>query len=391
MLSGGKWYAGSMRKKLNEDAWLLFIFGFLLVGLLIGLNLIALDKVGQHRAELFVRKYLDNRFGGEEEKKGDEFDEVAFEGMVASDIVGQVMSVSVASGSGGLVEEIYPGFVGLFGTEDLSKDEVLELISGVGDAWVFVDQEGGGVRRLREGFLKVDSWSSVCDELDEEEIWSLGKEVGDELAGVGVDGVWGPVVDRWNDESEVLEDRTCGIEAKEIVDKSLAYVGGMSEAGVVSVVKHFPGLGGTSIDPHVDLGGVEEVDWDVFDLVLDEVDGVMVTHVRVGGDGLPCSLSGLCVGELVRLREEMGWDFLIFSDAMEMEAIDSYYSPVESAYLAIMSGVDVLVYGGGASEEIQLEVYDDLLDRYYVDERLMQRVDESAKRILEWKNVRNVD
>lgn len=86
---------------------------------------------------------------------------------------------------------------------------------------------------------------------------------------------------------------------------------------------------------------------------------------------------------LVEMRRDN--DFLVFSDAMEMEAVASKLAPVEAAYEAIMAGVDVVVYGAEADPGMQMEVYRGLVEMYRQDEQFAKKVDESVERVLRAK------
>jgi len=318
--------------------------------------------------------------------------------MTPGEKVGQLMAVSfhpessVAS-SGAMLATIKPGFVGLFSEGDLDKEELKRLVGGwqkdakslgMPKMVVMVDQEGGKVQRLKNGFVEIPSWEDVCSEDSVEEVEVLGRQVGEELVSVGVGGVWGPVVDRANPDSKVLAGRTCSASAEKIVAMSEAYVKGLSEAGVMAVVKHYPGLGDTKVDPHMELGSVEMIDTEVFGQLIGVASGVMVTHVNLAGDKLPCTISGRC---LAWLRGEANGDrpVLVWSDAMEMEGLTEAVGDAEGAYQAIMAGVDVLVYGAKADPGMQLGVARSLVESYKSDARFARRVDESVEKVLSLK------
>jgi len=192
------------------------------------------------------------------------------------------------------------------------------------------------------------------------------------------------VVDRVATGSGVLRTRTCGDDPEEIVNKSLALMHGYERGGIVGVVKHYPGLGGTEVDPHVDFGLVEVADGEVFEALIGKVSGVMVTHVGIGEDELPCSVSRKCLAELISLRKRNS-EFLIWSDAMEMGAVTSRLSDEEAAVMAVLAGVDVLVYGTDAPVELVESVHTVLVEQYLNDELFAERVDEVVERGLEFK------
>jgi len=361
------------------------------MGMLIGLGVVVNVWVWWPR-EKIVRVVEEKVEKGSVAGVIDGEDELA--GWSAEQKVGQLFSVAInASVSAELITVVKPGMVGLFGTEEMSREEVGELIeklrqvnaaSGGERLLAWVDQEGGRVQRLAgDGFSDIPDWEEVCEEFEPIEVRELGRKVGEELMDVGVDGVWGPVVDRTNEESRVLRGRTCSEEPEKIVSYAKALIEGYHQAGLMAVVKHYPGLGAISEDPHVELGVVEKVDVEVFELLMKLMDGVMVTHVGLGEGKLPCTISGMCVGDLVRLRN--GKNSLVFSDAMEMEGLTRTLGDEEAVYQAIMAGVEVLVYGAEASMERQIGVYNQLVDLYSEDQHFGERVDSAVKRILEVK------
>ena len=166
-------------------------------------------------------------------------------------------------------------------------------------------------------------------------------------------------------------------------------VKGMQEGGLISCLKHFPGHGSTSADAHYGMSvsdrTLEELRAEEFLPFIQGMEAgaelVMVSHMslpNVTGDNTPCDLSYTIVTEL--LRQELGFEGLIFSDSHEMAAITSYYSCGEAAALAVQAGCDVVLMPMDKQE-----AFNGLLAAVADGRLTMERIDESVLRILTLK------
>jgi beta-N-acetylhexosaminidase len=160
------------------------------------------------------------------------------------------------------------------------------------------------------------------------------------------------------------------------------------EEGVIATAKHFPGHGDTETDSHYGLPIVtydrevlDEVHLPPFQAAIDEgIDSIMTSHIIIEAidPELPATLSEDVLTGL--LREEMGFDGLIVTDAMEMQAITDNWGTGEAAVMAIQAGADIIMAVG--SQAAQLETLDALYDAYQSGELTEERVQESLERIL---------
>ena len=162
-------------------------------------------------------------------------------------------------------------------------------------------------------------------------------------------------------------------------------VEGFKEEGVLCTLKHFPGHGDTATDSHDgiaisnhDLTRLQEVEFVPFSrLVQEGIDFVMVGHItmpQVTEDGLPASLSPQAIA---LLRENIGFDGIVITDAMNMGAIVSYYPDGQAAVQAIQAGVDIVLMPADLEA-----AYLALLDAVGKGEISQTRLDESVRRIL---------
>lgn len=297
-----------------------------------------------------------------------------------------------------------PGLFTLFG-RGISYSQAAETITNLKDRHqifslsplIMVDHEGGKVQRLNgEGFSRLPSWKTVCA-LDVDERQAVLRQSANELSSVGIDIVLAPVLDVGD--NRFLADRVCSIDSYPIVaDRAMDFITVFEEFGIMSVIKHFPGIGQTTKDLHTAYDAIEVLEFDVklYRYIIDQVPliGVMIGHAGVISQDsqLPCSMSEYCVGELSSVYPEV----LIITDALEMNAA-SYdkRNPREPKTLAevsrdaIRAGNNVLLYGEGVSEAELASVVSQLTREYDANEDFKALVDNSVKKIIEYKHALN--
>jgi len=299
-----------------------------------------------------------------------------------------------------------PGFYTLFGNsldlksaksaiQKLKKDTKSDL-----RPWIAVDHEGGQVQRLSgEGFTRLTSWNNMCGEEGDISAKVLRKSA-KELSEAGVDVVFGPVVDAGQSNASFLGNRICADDPNLVVLKSGQYINAFRTEGILSVVKHFPGIGAIKKDLHNSFATTSVSAKDVFiykNLLQYFPDiGVLTSHAGIENqyDDIPCSLSAVCVGEL---SESFG-AVLIFTDALEMKSASYISSASKSAGVkeptlaeiakkAILAGNNVLVFGPNVSPNELNAIYDMLVIEYQQNRDFKEKVDKSVQKILDYKLV----
>ncbi len=215
---------------------------------------------------------------------------------------------------------------------------------------VCVDQEGGHVRRLREthGF---GAWPGA-DETPAEFAW---EGLTNELASVGIDVNFAPCVDvDVNSSCPVIGalGRSYGGDWATVVQRAERSVRAHVEAGVLPVLKHFPGHGSAGTDSHMDLPDItgswsRDRELAVYRRLFERLDvplGVMTGHLLHRGldDRLPASLSRAVTTGL--LREELGFDGLVATDSIDMEGVRAGWSLEQTISLALHAGADLVVH-----------------------------------------------
>ena len=210
-----------------------------------------------------------------------------------------------------------------------------------------------------------------------------------EVKALGFNWSYSPVADVNNNPLNPVIGVRSFSENTELVSRmTAAQVTRYQEEGVIATAKHFPGHGDTETDSHYGLPIVtydrevlDEVHLPPFQEAIDAgIDSIMTSHIIIEAidPELPATLSHDVLTGL--LREEMGFDGLIVTDAMEMRAITDNWGAGEAAVMAIQAGADIVMAVG--SQAAQVETLEALYDAYQSGELTEERVQESLERIL---------
>ena len=185
-------------------------------------------------------------------------------------------------------------------------------------------------------------------------IREIGFEIGKQCKRVGIHLNFSPVADvNTNPDNPVIGSRSFGDDPNWVSQCVVAMLEGLQSGGVMACAKHFPGHGDTGVDSHLDLpvllhdrARLENVELvPLKAAIAKKVSAIMSAHILVPciDDRFPCTLSSLAMSRL--LREEMKFEGLIITDALNMRALSLFYSPEEIAYFAFLAGSDLLLYG----------------------------------------------
>jgi len=219
---------------------------------------------------------------------------------------------------------------------------------------VMLDQEGGQVARVQADFTPSSELAVGAGGADHVRAVERASAAGLHQLGVGLD--LAPVADvRTNSRDQVILDRSFGSNPARVASLVGAAVQGLHDGGVGATLKHFPGLGGASGDPHVAIptdpeseGQWESVQMPAFAAgIAAGADAVMTTAVYVpglGGGSVPAMFSAPVVG---RLRSQLGFGGVIISDSVSMGGISDRYSLPEATVLALAAGNDMILLGDG--------------------------------------------
>jgi beta-N-acetylhexosaminidase len=258
--------------------------------------------------------------------------------------------------------------------------------------FISVDQEGGKVSRLPKAFVAMPDAAIVGRSNNADIAQEMGALLSRELHIMGFNVDFAPVLDiNSNPNNPVIGNRSFGDNAELVTKMGLAVMKGMREGGTISVVKHFPGHGDTSVDSHLDLPIVrktteqlEAMEWIPFRAAIDEkADAVMVAHILfplIDPDA-PASFSKVIIGE--QLRGTLGYDGVVITDDMTMGAIAKNYGIAEASVRSVKAGSDILLIAHGY--DTAKDVYNKLLQAVKAGDITESRIDESVHRIISLK------
>lgn len=302
-----------------------------------------------------------------------------------------------------LIEKCCIGGVILYKNNYSSYDEMLSVIKRFKKAnsknkiplFIAIDQEGGRVNRMPLEFLNLKNIYDMSRK-NEDLILEHAKVTGKMLKESGINMNFAPVLDIYNNKSKLLYKRCFYGDVSDVYRNGLQYVEGLTNNGIVSVVKHFPGHGATSIDSHFltpyvyDYKKILESHILPFEKAIKNnnylglIDAVMVNHmvVRKLTNGLPASISYEFISEYLRKRNN--FDGLVITDEMNMLSKNLFYK-FGGLKKMFTSGSDILLVKIKNKNDAEK-----MIDKYikYVsnDEESMNLLNDSVKRIIRVKN-----
>jgi len=264
-------------------------------------------------------------------------------------------------------------------------------------ALIAIDQEGGPVQRVR---APATRWPPMGahDRLsppDDAAIAELvGRALGEELAALGFDVDFAPVLDvHTNPANPIIGVRAFGTDAEAVARRALAFARGLDAAGVIACGKHFPGHGDTQTDSHLELPRIDH-GWERLERVellpfrraaAAGLPMIMTAHVVFAAldPARPATLSEQVVTGL--LRGTLGYRGVIVSDDLDMRAIAGHMGADVAAVAAVRAGCDVLLLCN--SEENQVIAEAELIREAERDREFRDQVGQAAHRVRELKKV----
>ncbi len=268
-------------------------------------------------------------------------------------------------------------------TNQLQSQAKLPLMIGIDAEW--------GLNMRLDSTMKFPKQMSIAAGQDPDDVYMMGQSIAKQCKALGIHVNFAPVVDvNINPKNPVIGIRSFGQDKRMVTQLSKAYMKGMQDEGVLACAKHFPGHGDTEFDSHKTLPVViateERIDsvelYPYKELIKDGLRSVMAAHLHLPAlrteNGTASSLSPEIINGL--LREKMGFDHLVFTDALNMKGVSNYYETGELELLALKAGNDVLLF---SEDVIKAKAY---LLAAIADGRLdLSTVETACRRILKEK------
>jgi beta-N-acetylhexosaminidase len=275
----------------------------------------------------------------------------------------------------------------LFALTTALQDNILNLV-GV-PAFISIDQEGGKIVKFVSGATHFIGNMALAATGEAENALSVGKAVGEELRNFGINVDFAPVLDvNNNPKNPIIGVRSYSDSPEVVAAFGCNMIRGLKESRVMATAKHFPGHGDTDVDTHYglpriphDMDRLYQVElYPYIEAIEAGLDAIMTTHIvfeKLDPD-YPATLSRAVLTGL--LREELRFEGLIVTDAMEMKAIVNHFGMAEAAILAVLAGADILTFTESTSNSVT--AYNAVLDAVRSGRIGEERIDESVRRIL---------
>ncbi|TGY45064.1 glycoside hydrolase family 3 protein [Clostridium perfringens] len=279
---------------------------------------------------------------------------------------------------------------------------------------ITLDQEGGIVTRLGEG-TNLPGNMALGATRNEKSSYDAGYVIGRELNALGVNVNFAPVLDTNNNpENPVIGVRSISSNPELVGKLGKNIAKGIQDQGVAATAKHFPGHGDTSTDSHYGLPMVNksieelrETELKPFKIAIENgIDMIMTAHIQFPQiekdtfiskkDGSQISIPATLSDDIIKgiLREEMEYDGVVITDAMNMKSISDHFGELESTKMAINAGIDIILMPTilRNNEDVKKLDYivNGILDSIKSGEIKEEEITDSAERIVKLKIDRGI-
>lgn len=261
-----------------------------------------------------------------------------------------------------MLETIKPGGFIFFKENLVTYEDSLELIKSIKDSakipmFLSIDQEGGKVDRLKTikgiSFSNMPAMSEIGKTNNEDIAYGTGAQIAHNLKMLDLNMNFAPVLDIYsNPKNTVIGTRSFGDNVEIVSKMGLALSKGLKDNDIIPVYKHFPGHGNTETDSHVALPIVTKSKEELLkeelipfkNAITNGAEVIMIGHLAVPSitnSYIPASLSKKIITNL--LKEELNYQNIVITDALNMKALTDNYSEKEIIEKAINAGVDILL------------------------------------------------
>ena len=298
-----------------------------------------------------------------------------------------------------VIQNVNPGGFILLKENITNNNQLLEFIRKMQEdskipMFITIDQEGGTVQRLhKKNDIKVETipdMKTIGDTKDYNKAYEIGKQIGKDLYKYGINMNFAPVIDIYsNSDNTLMETRSFGNNPDIVSNMGIEVARGLIEEQIIPVYKHFPGHGDTSVDSHYDLPILNKTYDELLDFELipfikaieNDAKAIMVGHIatpKITNDNTPASLSKIMITDI--LRERLGFDGIVITDALNMVSLTKNYTQKEIIIKAINAGANMLLMPGSSKQTIS--IIKEAIEQKEIEEKLITN---SAKKILELK------
>lgn len=278
-----------------------------------------------------------------------------------------------------------------------TREQTTAMIRGLQDAsklglFISVDEEGGSVVRISDNSAMGTKWFDNMGKIgatgDTEKAYEVGKTIGTDIGELGFNLDFAPVADVFsNPNNTVIGNRAFGSDPELVATMVEACVKGFKDSGTMCTLKHFPGHGDTDADSHAGTATSDKTLEELMDCeflpfkagIEAGAEFVMIGHVTLPNatsEAIPATYSYEIVTGM--LREQLGFEGLVITDAMNMGAIKE--SSGEAAVKALQAGVDIILMPRSLSE-----AHAGVKAALENGELTQEQIDEKVLRILETK------
>ena len=243
--------------------------------------------------------------------------------------------------------------------QSIAKTPIMVCIDGENGVGMRMDSVDGMPRQMMLGAMS-----------DPALVYKYGKIVGEQCKRAGIQVDYAPVVDiNNNPDNPVINDRSFGEDKYKVSSFGVNYMRGLQDAGVMACAKHFPGHGDVAVDSHLDLPVINKTKaqldsleiYPFHEMIKAGVGSMMVAHLSIPAidntANRPTSISYKNVTTL--LRNELGFQGLTFTDALEMKGVAKFYPDGEASAQSLIAGNDMLCLPGdipGAIDKIKAAI-----------------------------------
>ena len=325
--------------------------------------------------------------------------------MTLDEKIGQMLMVGVDgytldNNSRKMIEEYKVGGFIILGQNVQSTNQLLNLVNALKAAnlknkiplFVSVDEEGGRVDRMPRELKRYPTNREVGQINNSNLSYNIGNVMAEELRSFGFNMNFAPVLDiNSNPNNSVIGDRSFGSTSKIVSKLGVETMKGIQSGNVISVIKHFPGHGDTSVDSHIelpavphDLNRLRNFEFIPFnEAIKNKADAVMVAHILLSkiDSTNPASFSKAVINDI--LRKQLNFNGVVITDDMAMGAIVKNYNIGEASVKSVEAGSDIILVSHNYENEVTvIGALKKAVENGIITK---ERIDESVYRILKLK------